>query len=136
MWGPAAAPGVPDEGLALPVIRWLASSLLAVLVVTALCALGARVLGRRNARWSLLVSVVALWMGAVVLWNFAGGLALHYGLLTSYSGQVFTLVAVGGGIWHYRTAVASGRERGLTLFVAIQIAWLAVVLLQNGAFRG
>jgi len=118
------------------VIRWVASSLLAVLVITGLCALGARLLGRRHARGSLLVSVIALWMGAFVLWNFAGGLALHYGLLTSYSGHLFTLVALGGGIWHYRTAVASGRERGLTVFVGIQVAWLVVVLLQNGAFRG
>ena len=45
-------------------------------------------------------------------------------------------VAVAGGFWHYRTAVARGRERGLTVFVAIQLAWLVAVLLLNGAFRG
>ena len=54
----------------------------------------------------------------------------------AYSGQLFALVALGGGIWHYRTAVAAGRERGLTVFVGIQVAWLVVVLLQNGAFSG
>ena len=117
-------------------MRWAASTLVAVLVITGLTVLGARLLGRRHARASLLVSITALWMGAFVLWNFAGGLALHYGLLSTYSGQIFALVALGGGIWHYRTAVASGRDRGLTVFVGVQVAWLVVVLLQNGAFRG
>lgn len=117
-------------------IRWAASTLLAALAVAALTMLAARLLGRRHAGASTLVSVIALWAGAFVLWSFAGGLALHYGLLTAYSGQVFALVAVAGGIWHYRTAVRSGRERGLTVFVAVQLAWLVVVLAQNGAFSG
>ena len=117
-------------------IRWAASTLLAALAVAALTMLAARVLGRRHSGASTLVSVIALWAGAFVLWSFAGGLALHYGLLTAYSGQVFALVAVAGGICHYRTAVRSGRERGLTVFVAVQLAWLVVVLAQNGAFSG
>jgi hypothetical protein len=118
------------------VIRWGASTLLAILAVTGLAVLGARLLGRKHARGSLLVSVIALWMAAFVLWNMAGGLAQHYGLLATYSGQVFALVAVAGGYWHYRTAVTSSRERGLTVFVGVQIAWLVAVLLLNGAFRG
>jgi hypothetical protein len=117
-------------------IRWVASTLLAVLVLTGLTVLGARLLGRRHAHASILVSVIAQWLGAFVLWNFAGGLALHYSLLTSYPGQLFALVALGGGIWHYRTAVASGRERGLTVFVGLQVAWLVAVLVQNGLFSG
>lgn len=117
-------------------IRWAASTLLAVLVITGLIMLGAHLLGRRHARASTLLSVISLWLGAFVLWSFAGGLALHYGLLTTYSSQIFALVAVVGGIWHYRTAVQSGRERGLTVFLGVQIAWLVIVLAQNGVFGG
>jgi hypothetical protein len=115
--------------------RWAASTLVAVLVITGLTVLGARLLGRRHARASILVSVIAQWLGAFVLWSFAGGLALHYGFLTSYHGQFFLLVALVGGIWHYRTALAAGRERGLTVFIGVQVAWLVVVLAQNGVFN-
>ena len=115
-------------------IRWAASTLLAVLVLTGLTVIGARLLGLRHARASILVSVIAQWLGAFVLWSFAGGLALHYGILTSYSGQFFALVALGGGLWHYRTATASGRERGLMVFVGVQVSWLVIVLAQNGFF--
>ena len=117
-------------------IRWLASTVLAVVVVTALVMLAGRLLGRQPTGPSILISVIALWLGAFVLWSFAGGLALHYGLLTTYSTQVFGVVALGGGIWHYRTAVRLGRERGLTVFLGIQVAWLVVVLAQNGVFGG
>jgi hypothetical protein len=117
-------------------MRWAASTLVAVLVVIGLTVLGARLLGRRSARASMLVSVIAQWMGAFVLWSFAGGLALHYGLITAYHGQIFLLVALAGGVWQYRTARAGGRERGLLVFVGVQLAWLVVVLAQNGAFTG
>jgi hypothetical protein len=116
------------------VIRWAASTLLAVLALSGLVVLGAHVLGRRHARASTMISVIAQWMGAFVLWSFAGGLALHYGVLASYPGQLFALVAIGGAIWHYRTAIQSGRERGLTLFLGLQLAWLVIVLVQNGMF--
>ena len=86
------------------------------------------------ARASLLLSVVAAWLGAYVLWTFVGGLALHYGLLSTYPGAVFGLVALVGAVWHYRTQVRAGPPRGLAIFVGVQLAWLAVVLLQNGVF--
>lgn len=85
-------------------------------------------------RVSLLLSVVAAWLGAYVIWTFAGGLALHYGLLSTYHGALFLPVAVVGGLCHYRMQVRAGRERGLAVFVGVQLAWLVVVLLQNGAF--
>jgi hypothetical protein len=118
------------------VIRWAVSALLAVLVISGLVILGAHLLGRRHVRASILVSVIAQWLGAFVLWSFAGGLALHYGILARYPGQLFLLVALGGGIWHYRTAMTSGRERGLTVFLGVQLAWLVLVLLQNGVLLG
>lgn len=101
-----------------------------------LTVVAARSFGCAGSRAAILVSVVSHWVAAYVLWSFAGGLALHYGLVTSYESWLFGLVAVAGGAWHYRTAVRAGRERGLTVFVGVQLAWLVIVLVQNGIFRG
>jgi hypothetical protein len=118
------------------VTRWAFATLAAVLVVGAVSIMAARFFGRSGSRASVLVSVVAHWLAAYVLWNFAGGLALHYGILGAYPGWLFAAVALAGGVWHYRTAVRGGRERGLTVFVGAQLAWLVIVLAQNGLFRG
>lgn len=96
----------------------------------------ARLLDRSGSRASVLVSVVAGWLAAWVLWSFAGGLAARAGLLGTYDGTVFGAVAVGGALWQYRTAVREGRERGLVIFVGLQLAWLMVVLIQNGLLSG
>lgn len=85
-------------------------------------------------RASLVLSIVAYWLGAYLCWTFAGGLALHYGLLGTYQGAVFAPVAVVGGLCHYKTQVRAGAERGIAVFVGVQLAWLVVVLIQNGAF--
>jgi hypothetical protein len=71
-------------------------------------------------------------LSAWVLWSFAGGLAARHGVLETYDGTLFALVAALGGFWQYRTQVQQGRERGLAVFVAAQLRWLGVVLLQNG----
>jgi hypothetical protein len=86
------------------------------------------------ARASVFLSVVAYWLGAAILWSFGGGLAVHYGLLATYNGAVFGLVAAIGGVCHYRVQARAGYQRGLAVFVGAQLAWLAVVLFQNGAF--
>jgi hypothetical protein len=116
--------------------RGLFATLAAVIVIAGLTIVGARLVGRTNQRAATLVSVIAHWLAAYVLWNFAGGLALHYGLLTAYPGAFFGLVAPIGGFWHYRTAMRAGPERGLTVFVGVQVAWLVLVLAQNGVFSG
>jgi hypothetical protein len=116
------------------VTRWVFATLAVVLMVGGLTVLASRMLGRTS-RASILISVIAHWLGAFVLWSFAGGLAQHYGVLATYPGSFFGLVALGGGIWHYQTIVRTGRERGLTVFVGVQIAWLVIVLAQNGMFR-
>lgn len=109
---------------------WLAAG---VVVVSGLVALGAaRLLGRPGSRPATLVSVVSAWLAAWVLWGFAGGLAARYGLLETYDGALFAAVAAIGGVWQYRVQLRRGRDRGLTVFVAAQLLWLAVVLLQNG----
>ena len=92
----------------------------------------ARALGWSGSRLSILGSVVTLWLAAYVLWGFAGGLAAHYGLIARYDGGFFAALAVAGAAWQYRAQVRRGRDRGLTVFVAGQLAWLVVVMARNG----
>jgi hypothetical protein len=109
---------------------WLAAG---ALVLGGLVAVGAaRMTGRRGSRPATLVSVVTAWLGAWVLWGFVGGLAAHYGVLATYDGTLFSLLAVAGGLWQYRTQVRQGPQQGLAVFVAGQLLWLGVVLWQNG----
>jgi hypothetical protein len=109
---------------------WLLAGLV---VVGGLVALGAaRVAGRPGSRAAILISVVTMWLGAWVLWGFGGGLAARYGALATYDGTLFTVLALAGGVWHYRTHVQQGRQSGLVVFVAGQLLWLGVVLWQNG----
>jgi hypothetical protein len=109
---------------------WLAAGLLVVLGLLGLGA--ARLTGRRGSRPATVLSVVTAWLGAWVLWGFAGGMAAHYGLLATYDGTLFALVAVAGGLWQYRTQVRQGAQQGLAVFVGGQLLWLGVVLWQNG----
>ena len=105
----------------------------AVLVLGAIVTVAvARALGWSGTRLSVLGSVIALWLTAYVLWGFAGGLAAHYGVIARYDGAVFAALAVAGGTWQYRAQVRSGRDRGLTVFVAGQLLWLVVVMARNG----
>ena len=92
----------------------------------------ARARGKSGSRASVLVSVLSGWLAAYVLWSVAGGLAARYGVLTTYNGPLFAAVAVVAGAWQYHTQVRQGRERGLTIFVAAQLVWLVVVIVQNG----
>lgn len=92
----------------------------------------ARFFGKSGSRPSVVVSVVACWLGAWVIWSFAGGLALRYGVLGTYDGGWFAVVAIVGAVSHYRVQVRGGREQGLMVFVGAQLLWLVVVLLQNG----
>jgi hypothetical protein len=109
---------------------WLAAGLA---VAGGLAALGAaRVFGRPGSRAATLISVVTGWLAAWVLWGFAGGLAAHWGVLETYDGSPFAVLAVAGGIWQYRTQTRYGRERGLAVFVGGQLLWLGVLLLRNG----
>jgi hypothetical protein len=109
---------------------WLAAG---AVIASGLLALGvARMAGRRGTRPSALVSVVTAWLGAWVLWGLAGGLAAHYGVLSTYDGSLFTVLALAGGLWQYRVQTRQGQQQGLAVFVAGQLIWLGVVLWQNG----
>ena len=112
--------------------RWAVLTLVALMVAGAGAVSLGRLLGRSGSPASVLVSVVAHWLGAWVIWSFAGGLALRYGVLTTYEGAWFAIVALVGAIAHYRIQVRAGREPGLMVFVGAQLLWLVVVLLQNG----
>lgn len=92
----------------------------------------ARLTGRSGSRASLLVTIVAYWLGAWVLWTFAGGLALSSGVLRTYDGTLFGFLALGMGAWQYRTRVRAGVEPAVAIFIGGQLAWLLVVLAQNG----
>ena len=95
----------------------------------------ARVRGKSGSRASVLVSVLSGWLAAYVLWSLAGGLAWRYGMLTTYNGSLFAAVALVAGTWQYHAQVRQGRERGLTIFVAAQLVWLVVVIVQNGGLK-
>jgi hypothetical protein len=110
---------------------WLAGGV--IIAGSLLAHVGSRLLGLQGSRPATLLSVVTGWLAAWVLWSFAGGLAARHGLLETYDGSLFALVAVGGGLWQYRMQLRQGREVGLAIFVGAQLVWLGVVLLQNGA---
>jgi hypothetical protein len=117
------------------VTRWAFALTGAIIVLGCLAIWTARFFGRSGSRLSVLVSVLSGWVSAYVLWSFAGGLAARYGFLESYNGGFFSLFALVSGMWQYRAQVSHGRERGLTVFIAAQLVWLAIVLFQNGALR-
>ena len=111
--------------------RWLFALTLLVLALGAVAVSIARALGRSGGRVSVLLSIMAGWIAAYVLWGFAGGLAARYGWIARYDGGLYGLVAVAGAVWQYRTHLALGRDRGLAVFVAGQLAWLLVVMYRN-----
>jgi hypothetical protein len=113
------------------VTRWGVLGLLAILAAGAVAVGIARLLGRSDSRGSVLVSVIAHWLGAWSLWNFAAGLAHHFGWLAVYDGPLFLVLALVLGGWHYRARLASP-ERGRVVFVGGQLAWLLIVLVRNG----
>ena len=109
----------------------------ATVIVSALAAAWlAGALGRSGTRAAVLGSVVTGWLGAWVLWGFAGGLATRWGWLATYDAPLFAPVALVGGVWQYRAQAHGGRERGLLIFVVGQFVWLVFVLVRNGALGG
>ena len=115
--------------------RWALLTFVTILVLAAATVMIGRFFGRSQSRASILVSVIAHWLCAYVLWTFAAGLAHRYGVLTAYDSYLFVVLAVVVGFWHYRVRLARGREQGLVVFIGGQLAWLVIVLVQNGVFR-
>lgn len=111
---------------------------LAALALLVLAGGGAVALGRRrrgsSPRASLALSVLAQWLGAYVLWTFAGGLLLTAGVIGRYDATLFGLLALALGLWQYRVRRQAGRDAAVLVFLGGQVAWLVVVLVQNGFF--
>jgi hypothetical protein len=116
------------------VTRWLVSAVAAMALCGALAVAARRLLGRRS-RPSVLTPLIACWLGAYVLWTFAGGLLLRYGVLEVYDGPYYLVLALAGGFLQYRAAAGAGGEPGTAIFVGGQLLWLVVVLVRNGLFR-
>jgi len=116
-------------------IRWALLVFVTILALGVAATLVGRFFGRTESRASVLVSVIAHWLGAYVLWTFAAGLAHRYGLLAAYDSYLFVILAVVVGFWHYRTRLERGRQQGLAVFVGGQLAWLVILLVRNGVFR-
>lgn len=111
---------------------------LAALVVLVLAGLAAVAVSRRRGAGdsppALLVSVTAQWLGAYVLWTFAGGLLVALGVIGRYDTTLFGLLALALGVWQYRVRRQGGAEAAVLVFLCGQLAWLVVVLVQNGFF--
>lgn len=131
---PAVYPGVRHFTKAL-MTRWALLTFVGILALGAATVLVARFFGRSDSRASVLVSVIAHWLAAYVLWTFAAGLAHRYGVLTAYDSYLFVVLAVVVGYWHYRVRVARGREPGLVVFVGGQLVWLVILLVRNGVLK-
>src|SRR2546426_9805500 len=93
-------------------MRWALATIAALLFLGIAVAAAARFFGRPGSRASIFVSVVSAWLGAWVLWSFAGGLLLRYGVLSTYHGPLFAPVALLGALFHYRAHVRAGASRG------------------------
>ena len=115
--------------------RFAVLTFVTIMALGALSVVAARFFGKSGSRSATLVSVIAHWLAAYVLWSFAGGLAVRHGILDVYHPTIFGLVAVLAGTWQYHIQVRAGREKGRMLFVGCQLAWLVVLLAQNGLFR-
>ena len=115
--------------------RWAFLTFATILALGALTVGAARFFGKSGSRASTLTSVIAQWLAAYVLWSFAGGLAVRHGFLEVYHPTIFGALAVVAAGWHYRVQVRAGREQGRIIFVGCQLAWLGVLLAENGLFR-
>jgi len=114
------------------VTRWALATLGALLILGVVTVAVARFFGKSGSRASIGVSIAARWLAVYVLWGFAGGLALTYGLLATYDAPAFAVIGLLGAVCEYRAHVRVGRQRGLAIFVGVQTAWLVFVLFQNG----
>jgi hypothetical protein len=117
------------------VTRWTVATLAVLILAGAVAVALGRAVGWSGARASLMTAVASQWLGAWVVWGLAGHLAVRYGLAAVYEPALFAAIGIPAAIWQYRAAVTTGAERARMIFVGAQLAWLVVVLGQNGLFR-
>ena len=121
-----------DESTRTLMSRWALATLVVLFLLGAGAVALARLFGKSGSRASIGVSIIAHWLGAYVLWSFAAGLAVTAGLLTTYQSAAFAAICLLGAVFQYRAHLQAGRDRGLAIFVGVQLAWLVFVLFQNG----
>ena len=80
-------------------IRWVLLTFLTILALGMAAALAGRFFGRTESRASILVSVIAHWLAAYVLWTFGAGLAHRYGVLAAYDSYLFVILLVQNGVF-------------------------------------
>jgi hypothetical protein len=114
--------------------RWGLATLGALLVIGAAGVVLARVFGASGSRPAAMVTIASHWIAAWVLWTFVAGLALQAGVLAVYEPALFAAVALGGAIFQYQALARGASDRARTIFVGAQLAWLVLVLAQNGLF--
>jgi hypothetical protein len=114
--------------------RFTLAALAVVVVATIGTVAVARAFGASGSRASAMSSVAAHWLAAWVLWGFGGHMALQSGLLTVYEPAFLAALGLPAAWWQYRAVVAAAPDRGRAIFVGAQLAWLVVVLLQNGLY--
>ena len=114
--------------------RWGLATLGALLVIGAAGVVLARFFGASGSRPAAMVTIASHWIAAWVLWTFAAGIAMRAGVVTAYEPALFAVVALGGAMFQYRALTAGAADRARAIFVGAQLAWLVVVLAQNGLF--
>ncbi|MBI2204213.1 MAG: hypothetical protein HYU41_10230 [Candidatus Rokubacteria bacterium] len=92
----------------------------------------ARALGLSGSRAAAIVSIASQWIAAWAVWTFAGAIAVHAGVLPGYEPTLFAAIALGGGLAQYHFLVRGAADRARAVFVGAQLAWLLVVMVQNG----
>lgn len=112
--------------------RWALVTLGVLLLLGIGAVMVSRLFGKSGSRASVGVSIIAHWLAAYVLWSFAAGMAVAAGLLTTYQTTAFAAICLLGALFQYRAHLQAGRDRGLAIFVGVQLAWLVFVLFQNG----
>lgn len=84
-------------------------------------------------RLAVPLAVISLWLAAYVLWAFLGGLAHQHNLLQTYHPRTFAVLALIGAVLHYRAWVGGKRQLARLVFVAGQVVWLAILIVQHNA---
>ena len=110
------------------------ATLAALFVIGAAGIVLARFFGASGSRPAAIVTVASHWIAAWMLWTFAAGIAVRAGLMTVYEPALFAVVALGAAWFQYGALAGGAHDRARAIFVGGQLAWLVVVLAQNGLF--
>jgi len=109
----------------------VSSALIQIAVGVLLVVILVRIAGRPGMRLLAPVAVISLWLAAYALWAFVGGLAHQHNLIHTYHPRLFWVLALIGGVLHYRAWVGGKRLQARLVFVAGQVVWVAILIAQH-----